>query len=392
MHGGSKHGSKGCRRTYLSHRDLQAHIAYRHAGGSSSSHAQSQSSGSSHSQQQQQQDSRPALSTSQAEFSAQALVQALQKQTQQLASTQPPPGLPLADTRNPPPSLSGVMYQQQQAHLLQQPPPQAIHPSPLPMNMFQGPPPPVQGPPPTTIESYHTIPVMSSRRDNLINVQMQDEQGGYQRPPTANYSQPPPGYTGPSPTFPPAGGPPPAQYSNPAVSVPFSGSLPPPGTITHPPPNMSAPPPIVGPNLSQPPPPIPQAGPMGGPPPPRYPSPHPHYEGGHSPRTAWTGGPRGPPPPTSGPPPQRGPPPPRGPTSTTGMGIPPPRPYFQQWKQNNTLCTAWHWTLTLDDITVFQTHDVTEHLTVYASSARNRSSCTALYLSKSTQVEQTKKQ
>jgi E3 ubiquitin-protein ligase Hakai len=29
-YGGAKHGSSGCRRTYLSQRDLQAHIQHRH--------------------------------------------------------------------------------------------------------------------------------------------------------------------------------------------------------------------------------------------------------------------------------------------------------------------------------------------------------------------------
>ena len=32
-HGGTKHGVSGCRRTYLSNRDLQAHIQYRHMRG-----------------------------------------------------------------------------------------------------------------------------------------------------------------------------------------------------------------------------------------------------------------------------------------------------------------------------------------------------------------------
>eukprot|EP00117_Sycon_ciliatum_P045471 scpid98282/ scgid32682/ E3 ubiquitin-protein ligase Hakai; Casitas B-lineage lymphoma-transforming sequence-like protein 1; E-cadherin binding protein E7; c-Cbl-like protein 1 len=32
-YGGSRHGHSGCRRSYLSQRDLQAHIRYRHEGG-----------------------------------------------------------------------------------------------------------------------------------------------------------------------------------------------------------------------------------------------------------------------------------------------------------------------------------------------------------------------
>ena len=32
-HGGSRHGFQGCRKSYLSQRDLQAHVKYRHEGG-----------------------------------------------------------------------------------------------------------------------------------------------------------------------------------------------------------------------------------------------------------------------------------------------------------------------------------------------------------------------
>ncbi|XP_013387405.1 E3 ubiquitin-protein ligase Hakai [Lingula anatina] len=266
--GGTKHGVSGCRRTYLSQRDLQAHVNHRHL-----------------------------------------------REGQQPSPHQAPPVQeyrPQAETMHVPQAPQHVVYHQQ-------PPPEDMHrhhsgahqPQPHP----QGPPPQAHLPPQQHLPHGRPPPVSSpleykphhnTSRTNLITVQIQDEgrdksRGHYEHS-TTNF--PPQGHT-PS-NYPPPGHQPQPYYAPPHHGPPPSTG-PPQRTPMSQPPQMSQPPPMYTtshPGMAGGPP------PRHGPPPQRYPSPHPQYEEG--PMT----------PPWNPPPHSRGPPPPR-------AGGPPHQPYYQ---------------------------------------------------------------
>ena len=234
--GGTKLGTTGCRRTYLSIRDLNAHIKYRHKGG------------------------QMVKNVEQPEYRI---------DTGHSKEMVPDPGM-----YHRPPSEGTLAV-----------PPPGVPPPGMPSSMASSAPP----------ESYRTIPVMSSAsRGNLITVQIQDEQSnttgrqdyqsGFQGPPPTQGSIPSsgaPDFTQPPPNFTPTNQPPP-QFS---ASVPPPQLNAPPGGTNVAPPSMSLPPPRTGgppPNYStaqRPPWPGPGSAPVaGGPPPHRAPPPqHPQY-------------------------------------------------------------------------------------------------------------------
>ena len=434
--GGSKYGVNGCRRTYLSQRDLQAHVAHRHQGehppriGKSKTcqplePIKDHSTTSVHAQAAQQalhgispsltpsfpspvldvsrslssvslatavpinqQMPSPALSPMPGHVHQPQVMQPLPTQ----AMLQGPPPQVMSMTHMPPPSHGMAQNISQSAGLpppnqmsMQVPPPvrgpppnhmpphqsnmvTGPPPQPLPQPQHiqnpltshpQGPPPPLQGAAPsqspsTSIESYHTIPVKTSRT-NLITVQIEEDRG-YQRPEQRGFppplSQPPPGHYVPS-APPPQAGAPPLRYppapntAIPVAAVPPYNSTGGTNIYSHPPP-LSGPPPAN--QLNQlPPPPRTISGPMG--PPPRVGSMPPASSHGPRPmhfnpdgrysqaagpgtRPQWTVPPPGGPPPGVQGQPRSGPPPgglpPRGPPPPNSGGAPPaPRQYYQ---------------------------------------------------------------
>lgn len=309
-YGGSKHGTNGCHRTYLSQRDLQAHIDHRHLRDRSDKSSKSAAHSPAINPQPPPQSSLPSQTPD--PFVALSSAPAVLTQppaplmNSDLLYLQPPS---LPPTNVPPPSL------------LSHPPPQSLPQTHLP--------PPVV----VTSEAY------PSRNTNLITVPIQDESdfiGGSSKPlqqqqqPT--FVQSPNQAGGHSPymtagpqRFPPATGhlplqvPPTVNFSTPPPGhpVPFSTGGPP--ILSHPPPQSG---PVRGPHPTGMPPPVmsgppPMTGPppnfTGGPPRLQYDQP-----GGHQNQRPW--GPTGPPP-MGGPP--RGPP-----TSQAGMGHPPLRPFY----------------------------------------------------------------
>ena len=297
-YGGTKHGVSGCHRTYLSQRDLQAHIDHRHLRDRGEKKSNAGAS--------------PAISSTQPAALPQETFVSLPSSMHQPPPMQPqltsmapggtdpnmlflhsrpdpmhmpgapPSGLP---PTNVPPPLHGLPPQQQPS------PGQPVHSMGLPQTHLP--------PPPVAVSSHMDT---YARNTNLITVPIQDE-GDF------HYARSP----GQQP-FGPAGGP----QRFPQGPPPFSG--PPPG---HPgsfpagaPPNMSrppGPPPVRGPLLPGP--------PMGGPPPNFSPGHRLPFDQSASPgQRTWPGGPSGPPPPMGGMP--RGPP-----TTQAGMG--PPHPFYQ---------------------------------------------------------------
>ncbi|XP_067685258.1 E3 ubiquitin-protein ligase Hakai-like isoform X2 [Haliotis asinina] len=335
-YGGAKHSNGGCRRTYLSQRDLQAHANHRHL-----------STGS--------RPDPPPLAPSKPPPTHHHSTQAEVFSTNTVSHA-PPQDL------NPPPRqmIEQSVYRPIEGPPVPQPMPALVQTHHVSMPQMH---PPVTAPalsqpqltPVSTIESYQTssIPMMSSTgRTNLITVPIQDE-SEYRRPEHALMYQTlagtgmpplpahlatgvppprqpfPPSTMAPPATFPPISHTGPVPYSTAPmaqtlrpltvpVSHPHGG--PPPGPIPHPhpqgvnpggpQPHLTGPPPRMGP---------PQQQRQQGQPPPRFPSPHGHYDDGHgpppfnqpgSPRMQWTSPPpRVPPPrPTGGPmhpPPQR---------------------------------------------------------------------------------------
>ncbi|KAH8030017.1 hypothetical protein HPB51_006449 [Rhipicephalus microplus] len=340
-YGGSRQGKDSCRRTYLSQRDLQAHITHRHLKGAASAAAAaaaaSQSSALSHglpSQQQQQQMA--------------ALVASHPPPPQHLMVRDPRQHPPPVSQHPPPPlevSRASVLQQPPQQQPQQQappPPPQKTLPPeyrdmPPPVMASQQPPPQQMVAPPRAYQSQQN-PTVS--RPNLITVQIQDD--SHKRaaaaaavaavnaastnmpppsmpPPPPQYApqQPPPHMSQPPPpqqSYPPPQAPaaPPMAY-NPS-QPPYTQGMPPPATY-----NASAPPPPPPPARPLPPqfvhqPPPQFAHPPPPQPPPRFATALPYEEQGHQPTFHWSGATNMPPPrPSTVLPPPRpitGPPPP----------------------------------------------------------------------------------
>ena len=314
-HGGAKHGVSGCRRTYLSSRDLQAHIQYRHLREQSAQpqltqQPQQTAAVQLHQRQdypgtvpvsstligmttipppqlgQSQQQQQVVVAGTRPPAMYQDSVQLGQSQQQQMLPQVPPPTLSLPQTFTSPPPPVGQTGVANTA--LRPPPPnqqQVVMQQPQQQNFSQRP------PPQSGIESYHT---MAGRpTGNLITIPIQEERGGYSANPQAlSLSQPPPNYPPPI-NVPPRG--------FPQVSYATGNTGPPPPRPGHLPPRQGGPPP----------PPVSTHGPGGMPP--RFPSGQtPPYTGQpqSAPGVPWQG-PNGPPP--------RGPPPPCGP------GVGPPR-------------------------------------------------------------------
>ena len=170
--GGPKHGASGCHRTYLSQRDLQAHIDYRHLR-------------THHAPEPRAPPSR--------EY-------APPKSQRPAFVSEPPPGVAYHQR-----IVDGMQHPMQQMH----PQPPLTPPTPLhaPPGMAMSAPPAHQVPPIQTaaaaaaaaaaIESYHTIPVMSSSRTNLITIPVQDE-NSYQHMVGSPQQGAPPGHYPPS--------------------------------------------------------------------------------------------------------------------------------------------------------------------------------------------------
>ncbi|XP_064487283.1 E3 ubiquitin-protein ligase Hakai-like isoform X2 [Ornithodoros turicata] len=309
---GARQGKDSCRRTYLSQRDLQAHISHRHlknTGASSSSSSQAhgglQSSGGS-----APPPPHPTL---------------VARDPRQHHSSHPPAAI---DTSRAPPS-----------HAPAPPPPHTVHlpPQQKPSEMREIPelrlPPPPQMPPgPGTQQmapprGYPTqIPVVS--RSNLITVQIHDDshKGAPPNMPPPQFASPPHQVVHPpqQQVYPPAAT---GHMQYPPTQPPFS-QPPPAASYTTGAPSMNQPPPGAPrmPPLSMHPPMPPQYGhpPQGGglpPPPPRFPPSGMSYEDGAPPpqfHQHWGGGGTNLPPPQ-----QRGiMPPPRGiPTTPPPLGM-----------------------------------------------------------------------
>ncbi|XP_077547501.1 uncharacterized protein LOC144159705 isoform X3 [Haemaphysalis longicornis] len=312
--GGSRQGKDSCRRTYLSQRDLQAHISHRHLKGSSSSSSAA----------------APAVAAPQ---SSAAVSHGSGPQQMALVAghhlvvrdpRQHPP--PVAQHPPPPPPAPPL-----DRTALQQPQPQPVakaeYRGELPL-VAPSQPRPYQGP---------QNPAVS--RPNLITVQIQDD--SHKRASTMPPPQMPPQYAPhmgqppPQQSYPPPPQAPPPQAPPLAYNPPYSQGLP----ATY---NASAPPPPPPPPTPRPmfvhqpppqfahPPPPPQ-------PPPRFAAAMPPYEeqGGHPPPFHWSGTASMPPPPraTVMPPPPRPMAPP-----TTG---PPATLMQQQQQQQQRPCTEF---------------------------------------------------
>ncbi|XP_064606526.1 uncharacterized protein LOC135471287 [Liolophura sinensis] len=263
IYGGTKLGVSGCRRTYLSQRDLQAHVDHRHLKRGLQDHNKSHAHAHSH---------------------ASVPAPPLQEYVTATPLTPHPVPMDIHRQMHPPAMPDPAMYQRPPPDPLRLPPPvlPTSHPPPpvqphqlppqgmpqthvpppaLPVHRLPGMPPPLhtQPPlqqhtvPPSSRDSYATasIPVMASNRGNLISVPIQDERtefrADYQTQPPPNYphltSVPPPVSFNPS--QPPTHHPPPVHYPPTTMTPthqppPVSFAAPPP--ITHgPPPHYSAP-------------------------------------------------------------------------------------------------------------------------------------------------------
>ncbi|XP_033746046.1 E3 ubiquitin-protein ligase Hakai-like [Pecten maximus] len=375
----TKHGRAGCRRTYLSQRDLQAHVLHRHIrpaelsakmsgessrdshGGSDSSHRSSQSLDqyTTSSSKQKHLSQLEHYSTSSGRHvegshsisSRSGGEDALYREDRvnRVMSQIPSHTQPLSSQHSNVMSVSAAMLPHSQ------PPPQlqtmGIPPQQHPVSSHDGYP-------------MSSIPVMSGGRTNLITVQLQDDTDFRRResymgpqtgviPPAVSFSTsiPPPGLPPPqfaSSTMAPSmhQGPPPVSYTTPQVNQggpsPFSSptvgqsalvsgmsnapvSHPPPGPV--PPPRVNVPPPVSlhglqggPPRMNMPPGPVPAPQTHLPTNQPRYPTPHGHFDENQQNSPFGPGqNPRGP---WTGPP-QR-PPPPR--PGNTPMHPPPQRP------------------------------------------------------------------
>lgn len=271
-YGGAKHGSSGCRRTYLSQRDLQAHIQHRHlkdAGEPPRSVSSTSSKDSvkvpvkTSSQLDMYTSARPDGDTSSRPLQGELYQRRSEEGRMGQSQT-------LVPTHLPPPTLPHNMG--------------AIHqPPPISQSLQQ---PPTQ----TQIDSYQANMGMMQGRSNLISIPIQEDtdfrRQAYMTPPlgmppvTFPTSLPPPGmppqrFSQPS-TMTPSmlQGPPPVSYSGPQLNLgPMRFSSPPISTSS-------------GLNMSQPPPQIIPSGPprhmsippsTGGPPQ-RFPTPHGHFD------------------------------------------------------------------------------------------------------------------
>ena len=239
-YGGPKHSASGCHRTYLSQRDLQAHIDYRHLR---THHAP---------------DPR---APSTRDYPLPPKSSPLSQRAPFVS--EPPPGVAyhqrgMADSMQHPmqqmhPQPTIMAMAGMSAPQAMTAPPQAMSAPPQamtapPAHQAMSAPPAHQVPPPiqtvAAIESYHTIPVMSSSRTNLITVPVQDE-NNYQRIGGSPQQGAPPGHY-PPPT---------------STTLEYIKSHPPPMSVQ--PPHMSVQPSI----MTQPPPITSSVGPHVGPPP-----------------------------------------------------------------------------------------------------------------------------
>ncbi|XP_022300241.2 uncharacterized protein LOC111108553 isoform X2 [Crassostrea virginica] len=317
-YGGPKHGDGGCRRTYLSHRDLQAHIYHRHmrtAEASKSSSSANTASGGGKSVMEQ-------YSTSKGGSKSQHSATVIEQYT--TAAGRHAGGdshLNLPHSSRPseamfPPSLMNQMPHPGQAlptqTMLQGPPPR------LPLSQGQ---PPAQTIIPGQQADSYQLSSMSAmapgRKTNLITVPLQEEPdyrrrdlaGVYSSLPASSFAtqmpipisiapqqgfnpsmHPPMTSIG---AFPPSGPPP---FTSPPLRSHVSASSGVSVPISHPPPIS-----VPAPNLSTPPPPL-MSGPrvnIQGSQPPRFGSPQGHFNdsygqsgaGSQSSRGAWNGPP-----------------------------------------------------------------------------------------------------
>ena len=259
-HGGTKHGVSGCRRTYLSNRDLQAHIQYRHMRGAGGDEAARAGSGASSSRAAAPQVQAPAAGGAPAGYvTSQAPGQQVINVTVQpgqapVYSVSAPPGLPAPFSSGP----GGQVFSQ----------------------------------PPPAPEGYHTSVIQHAPGGHPISMVTVPIQAAA----AYDSSVPPPGLAPPPQVAnvnfppPPAGG---AVQGRPFVpAVSFSSSIPPPAlqltalprgavvTSSHvAPPGLG--PPGPAPHQGLPPPPH-----ASGPPPPHGSGPPPPHRGGAPPRFA----------------------------------------------------------------------------------------------------------
>uniref|UniRef100_T1IP73 phospholipase A2 n=1 Tax=Strigamia maritima TaxID=126957 RepID=T1IP73_STRMM len=276
-YGGSRHGNNGCRRTYLSQRDLQAHINHRHSRSTShhhdtpnqTIHHSTPSAPTTHSTHSTRTDPREAVRAANHDSVS---LRTTSHHTP-VHSHPPPPLLPhLPDTSILPPPLQTTYHRDEN------------HPLSGRAHITFTQPPSATGQPPSAHGYASPIPVVSAR-SNLITVPIQDDAnlptsyrsshqgtGNYHHPPPPQqtgvsylqhpppqhpYNHPPPNhlpvsystnqtnqtplvygntsqvFSQPPPThFPPPLLPPPAQNA----SGPSMFTSPPPGPIHHPPP------------------------------------------------------------------------------------------------------------------------------------------------------------
>ncbi|KAK2163341.1 hypothetical protein LSH36_81g02040 [Paralvinella palmiformis] len=371
--GGSKHGVSGCRRTYLSQRDLQAHINYRHLK-----------------QQSDQQTKQTPVTQAPAPVqsgsaSTSSLTVPPSIQTGNYGLTHSPalmsPTVPIV--QQPAAQASSLMHPQHDQSMLYPPPvrtdgighglsnlqpptnPQihqslnppisqaAPNPGPMPSQPVHMAPPPVS----TPVDTYQNIPVMATRTSNLITVPIQDE-SDYTRHDASQYptSSAAGQYMPPSLAQPMLSNAPPSHFSavshqsqmpgyssgnhQPPQGLPAVSHPQPPTMISSCPPIINAPLNIPGVNLSQPPPNTPMGMPpqarpsSGGPPAPmmgnRYPNPGGQAMFNQPPPTNARTWPGAPPPQTGhmGGPPVQMVSAPRAPNSSANMGPLQSRPFY----------------------------------------------------------------
>lgn len=227
-HGAPKHSINGCRRTYLSKRDLQAHIAHRHAvkpsSSSSGDRAGEEKLPSSTSQQHLISSTYDRESARERERDRDRERDRERERGDQVVYR------PL-DTSHPPPPPLGSAHLQQAAPggIRSHPPALTIQHNPLRLNIG-----PLGGQnPPTTMESYMTaglggggivsVGAATRTNQNLITVPIQDEPDNYVTSRNVTNS---------------------AYASSPAVPT-HSLAAPPPASYSTPPPHMGMPPPGV---------------------------------------------------------------------------------------------------------------------------------------------------
>ena len=333
-YGGPKHGSEGCRRTYLSSRDLQAHVYHRHLREAQQA-AQVKAA------------AKPSVPLvppggiekySTSKSSVKVHDSGIIEQYTTAAGRHGVPDMSLGQTRVAPADPSR-MFQQPPAMMSQMPSmataPPMLGQGPPPQLPNTSQPPPIGIPPPQMNVTQHdafgmTQGVMQPRGTNLITIQVQDDTD-YRRRDQPNYMQagvggippvtfstaipPPSGSMPPMQANFPSSMRPPTSFGLPPTSVPPPFSSPPMGQNSSG--NLSRPPPgVPAPNLNAPPPHLGPRMPIPGTQPPRFGAP---FEdkfsqpppGGQNPRGPWTG------------PSQRGPPPHGG----SGSRGPPPQYY-----------------------------------------------------------------